>query len=227
MVKESWLSSYIDGGDNIVVKRADGLSDQFAVRLKLWKHKNILFMAEDMKSGTFKRRIGRLGKKKDCTARAKDRLDTVKIMCKQMGVRLSDRAASRLTVTEAYWLIEKARMLGLRPESLLEREDSLMRAVIDWTPRILSMTVRDIVRRAGCVVIAHRMLQSGETKWRVVQEATRLAPGEVTAMYVAGLYLGEHEQRLKALVNRMETLSKIAEEAPPLVAHVYLEGLTA
>lgn len=223
-VTESWLSSYIDVGNNLVVKRADNLSDKFSVSLKGWRGKNVAFVAEDMRSGSFKRRVGRLGRKKDCSSKARDRAATVVLMCKKFGVKVSEQAASRLTVTEAYWLIQKARMLGANPETLLERSESQMAAVVTWNQLLLKMPITELARRAGCLASAHRLLKAGQSKWRVVQEATRLAPGEVAAMYAAALRLSDDQRRFDLLARRMELLSELAEEAEPVTAHVFLKG---
>lgn len=223
-VKESWLQHYLDGTDCVVIRRADKLSDSFSERLKGWKHRNFVFVAEKVHSAAFNRRMGRLGKRKECSAASKGREEAVRIMCEQIGVKLSDRAASRLTVTDAYWTLEKARMLGIKPEVLLERQSSAMMALVDWNERVMDMTPDEVAWRAGCVMAVARLMKDGESKWRVVQEAIRLAPGEVSAAYVAGSKLVEDERKIEALVARMELLSEAAEETEPVMPYVYLVG---
>lgn len=224
-MEEGWLLSYLDNADNVILQKSDSLSDRFAERLKSWKTRSFIFVAEDMKSGSFKRKISRLGKKKECSAKATDRQIMVSLLLAQSKMEVKERLVDKLTVGAVYWLIERARLTETSLDELVRREELPMLNIVEWDSAVYRMPTKDLLWRVACVIAALRLLKTGESKWRVVQEAIRMAPNEVSGMYAGGLRLSESTEKTVLLGKRMQLVSTLVEDgvAPP-ASFIYLAG---
>jgi len=189
-----------------------------------WRKKNMIFIADDVNSGRFKRRIGKIGTRKDCSAKSKERPKVLKLLFEKYGQSVPDRLLGRLTVTSAYWLLERQRLTGIDISAIIEREEMPMIAVAEWFPTIIDEPAIDTARRMSCLAAAATLLKAGENKWRVVQEAIRRAPGEVAGMYAGGLRLSDGGHKAKAFVQRAKDLSPILEQGTPPGSYLYLKG---
>lgn len=220
---EKWLVSYLTDRDHIVVHECQFLTDAVAPLLKRWKEKNIVFDGEALKTVKARRSIGRLGKVVKCEVRHKGIEKRLRYLVEKAGcTSLWSRIRKCESVTEAYWLIQLWKLGAQVPPYRYEKMPAWM--VYDWSPRILGLSLYQLLNTVkGMCRIA---LQSsyGQKKWLLVQEALRTDHTQVSALYTTGLRLASQMEEAETLVSRMEVISSLLEEPSVPMELLYLKA---
>lgn len=224
-VDANWLIRYLSSANHIVVKNASAIASRIEGKLLAWRDRDMIFTDDEVESGTFKRRISRMGKRKNCTSDAPDKDAAVAAIFASLKVQAPKSAIGKMSVTQAYWTAQLSVLTKQSVDDLLKREAYPMLSVVDWNASISKFTLEELLGKISVLFAGARLIYGSQTKWRLVQEFIRIAPGEVNGAYAGATRLMESPDKIKALGKRALKISKILEDGEPPTSMVYLYGM--
>lgn len=213
-VEEKWLVAYLDVRDYIIVRNSEELGDLTAELLKSWRNRNLVFEGTELKSSTFKRRLQKLGTWVQCEAGSSGTAGKVEFLAERMGmVDLGKQYRHQFnSVSDAYWFFTLTK-LGANPAPPQRLRETLAWKLLFYDPGMLNFTVSELITTIRGLSRMTMLNREGANKWRLVQEALRIDPGQVGGLYGVSLRLADNAEELNRVLARALRLSRLLEEA--------------
>lgn len=212
-VEEKWLVSQLNVRNNIVIRNSQVLTDMAGDRVKDWRTKDFIFETAGMQSCKLKRRIQRIGKWVQCAPGSDELPQKIEILADRMGLpSLGKKYARAFTsLTDAYWYLTLWK-LGLHKDLPSRMRHSLAWRMSQWDPALVDHSLDELITTMRAVAKMSVLARQGENKWRLVQEAIRIDPTQVSGLYAVTMRMADNSEETNRFLSRAVAMSSLLEE---------------